>query len=100
MNEVKTIHGSAAVISGTATTEVRYLGPEGARIITVTHRPAGPVRGAVVIASPIQSEYLKNNRREVLIGRELAERGIAVRRFHYRGMGLSLIHISEPTRPY
>jgi hypothetical protein len=43
----------------------------------------------VVICSPIQSELLKNNRREVLLSRRLAAEGVAVQRFHYRGTGNS-----------
>jgi hypothetical protein len=59
-------------------------GGEG-RLFGVTHLPSGRPSGAVVVASPIYSEFLKNNRREVLLGRALASAGIAVQRFHYRG---------------
>lgn len=55
----------------------------------VTHLPAGDVTGRALICSPIYSEFLKNNRREVMLGRELAHRGYAVQRFHYRGTGNS-----------
>lgn len=55
----------------------------------VTHLPAGTPRGGVVICSPLYSEFLKNNRREVMLGRRLADIGWAVQRFHYRGTGNS-----------
>lgn len=55
----------------------------------VTHLPAREVVGRAIICSPIYSEFLKNNRREVMLGRELARHGYAVQRFHYRGTGNS-----------
>lgn len=55
----------------------------------VTHLPAGEPTGRVLICSPVYSEFLKNNRREVLLGRRLATHGFAVQRFHYRGTGNS-----------
>ncbi len=55
----------------------------------VTHVPKGEVRSSLVVCSPIFSEFLKNNRREVMLGRRLAAEGIAVQRFHYRGTGNS-----------
>ena len=55
----------------------------------VTHLPAGTPRAGLVVCSPIFSEFLKNNRREVRLGRRLAAEGIAVQRFHYRGTGHS-----------
>jgi hypothetical protein len=61
-----------------------FQGGEG-RLFGVTHLPAGEPTGGVVVASPIYSEFLKNNRREVLLGRALASAGVAVQRFHYRG---------------
>jgi hypothetical protein len=63
----------------------------------VTHLPAGEPKGGLVVCSPIFSEFLKNNRREVLLGRRLAERGFAVQRFHYRGTGNSMGASSELT---
>jgi hypothetical protein len=55
----------------------------------VTHIPSGPARGRALICSPVYSEFLKNNSREVQLGRRLASMGIAAQRFHYRGTGNS-----------
>jgi hypothetical protein len=55
----------------------------------VTHLPASDPVGRVLICSPLHSEFLKNNRREVLLGRRLAAAGFAAQRFHYRGTGNS-----------
>jgi hypothetical protein len=71
------------------TTEIGFSGPDGGRVLVVTHRPVGPARAAVVIASSIQSEFLKNNRREILISRRLAALGFGVKRFQFRGAGPS-----------
>src|SRR5207253_10522741 len=43
----------------------------------------------VVICSSICNDFLHNYRREVELARELAANGIAVARFHYRGLGNS-----------
>lgn len=56
----------------------------------VTHRPVGEPVGGLVVCSPVLSEFLKNNRREVLLARQLAASGYAVQRFHYRGTGNSM----------
>lgn len=68
------------------TTETGYAGP----LFGVTHLPVGTARRGVVVASPLKSELLMNNAREVALGRTLARRGVAVQRFHYRGTGNSL----------
>jgi hypothetical protein len=70
-------------------TEIRFMGEPGDRLLIMTHRPATVLRGAVVVASPVYSESLKNNRREVLLARRLASSGIGVCRFQYRGTGSS-----------
>ncbi|MGH9247616.1 MAG: serine aminopeptidase domain-containing protein [Acidimicrobiales bacterium] len=69
--------------------EVSYLGEPGSRLLTMRHLPLADPRGGVVIAPSICSDFLRNYRREVLIARDLAGRGIAVQRFHYRGTGNS-----------
>lgn len=62
---------------------------EGA-IATCTNVPTGgDVLGGVVICSSLYNEFLKNYRREVMLARALAMRGIAVQRLHYRGTGHS-----------
>lgn len=71
---------------GDGTTEiVEFVGD----VFCVTHLPEGRATARVVICSPVYSEFLKNNRREVLLARRLAAGGLAVQRFHYRGTGNS-----------
>lgn len=82
MGEVST---SLELTDGTSE-DVAYFGD----LFGVTHLPVGEPKGALVICSPIFSEFLKNNRREVMLGRRLAARGYAVQRFHYRGTGNSM----------
>jgi alpha/beta superfamily hydrolase len=55
----------------------------------VTHLSARPSGLGVVISSPVNNDYLKNNRREVLLSRRLAAAGVAVQRYHYAGTGHS-----------
>jgi alpha/beta superfamily hydrolase len=71
--------------------EAAFLGPKGAAIFAAAHLPivGSDIRGGILICSPIGLEMMKNYRREVVLGRELAGRGFAVQRFHYRGMGHS-----------
>jgi alpha/beta superfamily hydrolase len=64
------------------------FGPDGS-LFGFTHLPAAPAVGGVVVCSPLYAEFIRNYRREVLIGRRLAELGIAVQRFHYKGQGNS-----------
>jgi alpha/beta superfamily hydrolase len=78
--------------------EARFVGPTDSRLFLVEHVPEGaPARGGVVICPPICADFVRNYRREVLLGRELAARGIAVARFHYRGTGNSDGDASELT---
>jgi alpha/beta superfamily hydrolase len=53
------------------------------------HQPAGPVRGGVLICSPLYADLLANYGREVSLARALAGQGIAAARFHYPGTGNS-----------
>jgi pimeloyl-ACP methyl ester carboxylesterase len=76
------VHSSGAV------EQVGYLG-RAERIFSCLHLPAGEPRGAVVICSSIMSELLANYTNETGLARMLADRGFAVRRFHYRGAGHS-----------
>jgi acetyl esterase/lipase len=66
-----------------------FFGPNGSRMFGFMHLPLGRPVGGVVICSPLQAEFVRNYRREVALGRLLAESGVAVRRFHYRGSGNS-----------
>jgi pimeloyl-ACP methyl ester carboxylesterase len=66
-----------------------FVGDPGEAMFGFAHLPKGRAVGGVVICSPLYAEFIKNYRREVIIGRTLAARGIAVQRFHYRGYGNS-----------
>ena len=67
-----------------------------ARLFGVLHEPPEAV-GGVVICSPMYAELIRNYRREILLARQLAEQGIAVQRFHPRGVGNSHGQPSEIT---
>lgn len=54
-----------------------------------TYIPERPSGLGVVICPSLYAESLANYRAEVLLSRQLAERGITVQRFHYRGSGHS-----------
>ncbi len=69
--------------------EVEFLGSGPERIFSTFHRPAGPAEGAVLLCSSILAELLAGYQEEVWLCRRLAKRGLAVRRFHYRGTGHS-----------
>jgi hypothetical protein len=55
------------------------------RIFACTYLPEAKPLAAVLICSPLLADLHVTYRREVLTGRELAARGFAVQRFHYRG---------------
>ena len=50
---------------------------------------SGTAETAVVVCSPYFAEFPRNYRREVLLARRLADTGVAVARFHHRGLGNS-----------
>ncbi|MDH3499511.1 MAG: hypothetical protein OEM97_05275 [Acidimicrobiia bacterium] len=59
-------------------------------VYTVHHLPPSSRAGhSLVMCSPFFAEFPRNYRREVLVARRLAERGVAVTRFHHRGVGNS-----------
>jgi hypothetical protein len=66
-----------------------FIGPVGARLFASVHLPVDPAVAGVIVCSPLFVEAERNYRREVLLGRCLAQRGIACLRFHYRGTGNS-----------
>ncbi len=78
---------------GTETAE--YIDINGERILVYSHMPGGEPRGGVIICGSFGLAFSQNYRREVLLARSLADRGIAVRRFHYRGFGESSGDSSE-----
>lgn len=69
--------------------EAAFFGTGPDHMLGIHHRPLGPPRGAAVVCSPFQIEIMATYRWEVLLGRSLAQAGIAVQRFHYRGTGNS-----------
>lgn len=69
--------------------DIEFLGQAGDRMIGFRHRPVTPARAGMVLCSSIHAEMMSNYRKEVLLASRLAEQGIAVQRFHYRGTGNS-----------
>jgi hypothetical protein len=59
------------------------------RLFGCVHIPKSEAEAGLVICSPVASEFEKNYRRETLLAWALASRGVAVGRFHYRGVGHS-----------
>ena len=69
--------------------EVQFVGDEGDRMFAFLHRPTEDPTAGVVMCSPLEAETIRHYRKEVLLGRALAARGLAAVRFHYRGTGNS-----------
>lgn len=69
--------------------EASFFGADEARIFGVLHAPVDEAVGGVVICPPLYAEFVRNYRREVLLARALASRGVAVQRYHSRGTGNS-----------
>ena len=74
-----------------------FIGPQGTSVFGYSHLPSSRTHGGVVVCSPIHAEFIRNYRREVLIGRGLAAAGVAVQRFHYRGHGNSGGQLEDAT---
>jgi len=75
---------------GGSVEEVSFIGPSGAGMFAFLHLPEDrPILGGLLVCSPMDAETLRHYRKEVLLGRALAPRGVAVLRFHYRGAGNS-----------
>lgn len=68
---------------------LEFVGDGADRLAASIHLPLGEVVGGVVVCPSLFNEFLKNYRREVVLARSLAARGIAVQRFQYRGTGNS-----------
>jgi hypothetical protein len=83
--------GEGAFLSGDdqTATWVHFFGGHERQLFGALHLPADDPRGGVLVCSPVCAEMARNYRREVLLGRALAERGVAVLRFHYWGSGNS-----------
>lgn len=74
----------------TSTTEiVGFLGSGSDRLFGSLIMPMGEPRASVLMCSSLYAETARNYRREVILARELAVRGIASLRYHYRGTGYS-----------
>lgn len=68
--------------------EIGYFG-DTPQMMGWTHIPGGDAVAGLVICSSTHAELLKAYHLEVQLARELADSGIAVQRFHYRGDGNS-----------
>jgi hypothetical protein len=66
-----------------------FVGEPGDALFGYLHEPCDPPSGLVVVCSSIGAEWKHNYRREVLLGRALAQAGVATVRFHYLGVGNS-----------
>ncbi|MGH8946458.1 MAG: hypothetical protein ACRDVL_09935, partial [Acidimicrobiia bacterium] len=91
---VETPAGSDAHVLDGATERAAFFGPG---IFGISHLPPGDATGGLVICSPVHAEFRRNYRREVLLARSLAAKGVAVQRFHYRGTGNSAGEGSDTT---
>lgn len=69
--------------------QVGFFGTDTERVFGCTYLPREGLSAGVVICSPVAAELEKNYRRETLLAEALAARGLAVQRFHYRGVGHS-----------
>jgi alpha/beta superfamily hydrolase len=65
----------------------RFVTVDGDPLFTVLHTPAGTATRGVVLCHPLGEEKLWSHRVFVTFARELAERGLAVIRFDFRGEG-------------
>jgi hypothetical protein len=73
-----------------STTEMAgFFGPGRDRLFGSFTIPFGQPTACILINSPVYAEQSRNYRREVILSRDLATRGIASLRYHYRGTGHS-----------
>jgi alpha/beta superfamily hydrolase len=76
--------------------EADFFGAGSDRVFGITYLPdAAPPMAGVVMCDPILAQFRAHYRIGTMTARAIAGRGIAVQRFHYRGMGNSDGHISE-----
>jgi alpha/beta superfamily hydrolase len=72
------------------TEEAEFFGTGADRLFGIKYAPiSGEPLAAVVICEPILAQFRAHYRSGTLTARALAGRGLAVQRFHYRGMGNS-----------
>jgi alpha/beta superfamily hydrolase len=67
--------------------ETTFLGDE---VFAVTNVPLAAPHGIVLICPPLSDDLVRNYRREVVLARRLASRGLVAQRFQYRSTGNSL----------
>jgi pimeloyl-ACP methyl ester carboxylesterase len=81
---------SARALSAASTEEAGFLARPVGDLFVVLHTPTGraPI-GSLTICSSLFAEKHTDYRREVRLARALAVAGVAVARFHYRGVGNS-----------
>jgi alpha/beta superfamily hydrolase len=83
---------------GAFTEEAGFFGSGPERVFGVLHRPTGSTVAGVVICPSIYAEFMgRGYSINVSVARALASRGVAVQRFHYRGVGHSDGEASETT---
>lgn len=81
---------SARTVVGTVQEDAGFIERDGGDLFTVLHRPTEqPPIGSLTVCSSLFAEQHRDYRREVLLARMLASAGVAVARFHYRGVGNS-----------
>ena len=80
---------TTVTINAGSTTETGFASTPHGYVFYVLERPDNMSDRAALVCSPLYSEHLSNNRREVLLSRGLATHGIPSLRFHYRGVGNS-----------
>lgn len=88
---------SATRMDGPSTIEAGFFGSNGPRLFGCLHSTSGAPTAGVIVCSPLHAAFAKNYRNEVLLARRLADRGVSVLRFHYRGQGHSDGEPSETT---
>lgn len=91
-SESATALPAAAVLTDPASglvEEIGYFGGTGPALYGVLHRAAGQATTGLVVAPPFLMEFQRNYRREVLVAKEAAARGLPTLRFSYRGVGHS-----------
>ncbi len=81
---------SARTVIGTVQEEAGFLERADGALFVAVHRPADrPPSRSLTVCSSLWAEQHTDYRREVRLARMLASAGLAVARFHYRGLGNS-----------
>ncbi len=85
MGRAKRVDDASGIVE-----EAEFFGTGPDRLFGIRYMPSSmkPVAG-VVMCTPILAQFRAHYRSGVLSARALAARGLAVQRFHYRGMGNS-----------